>query len=91
MRSGAPGRSSVVLQSVEGPGPGVVVGGPLEPVPGELLPGVAGDHLQQGLLVASLRNPYLHPGAARAVGVDAALHPVRAGLPTTRHRPTADG
>ena len=55
------GQVEGVLQGVEGPGPGVVVGGPLQAVPGELLPGVPGDHLEQGLLLAPLGHPDLHP------------------------------
>ena len=52
----------VVLQGVERPGPGVVVGGPLEAMAGELLPRVPGHHLEQGLLLASLGHPDLDAG-----------------------------
>ena len=63
------GQVQGVLEGVEGPGPGVVVGGPLEAMPGELLPRVAGHHLEQGLLLPSLGHPDLDAGAGRAVGL----------------------
>ena len=50
-----------LLQGVEGPGAGVVVGGPLEAMAGELLSGVAGHGVEKGLAVPSLGHPHLDP------------------------------
>ena len=76
MRSGGLGQAQVLLQLVEGPGPAVVVGAALEPVPGEGLLRVAGDGGLQGPLGAPLRHPDLHPRAAhlaQPLGVQAGL------------------
>ena len=54
------GQVERVLQRVEGPGPGVVVGRPPQPVADELLLGVLRDRLLQGPLVAPLRHPDRH-------------------------------
>jgi hypothetical protein len=50
MRRGASGRSQLALERLEGPGPAVVVRGPLQPVADEGLAGVAADGLQEGRL-----------------------------------------
>jgi hypothetical protein len=57
------GQVEVVLEGREGPGPGVVVGGPLEPVAGEGLLGVLGDGLEEAPLVAPFRHPDPHLGS----------------------------
>ena len=58
MRSGAIGQAELVLQLVERPGPGVVVGRPAQPMTGELLLGVAGHGLLQLAFAAPLRHPH---------------------------------
>ena len=54
-----------VLQLGEGPAAGIVVAGPAQAVPHELLPRVPGDRLVQRPLVAALRHPHLDPAAAQ--------------------------
>ena len=51
---GRVGQAERVLEGVEGPGPGVVVGRPPQPVADELLLGVLGDRGLQRPLVAPL-------------------------------------
>ena len=64
MRSGASGSAEQVLELVDGPGPAVVVRGPAQAVPGELLLRVAGDRVQQAALVAPLGHADVDAGVA---------------------------
>ena len=58
------GERQQVLELIDGPGPAVVVRGPAQAVPGELLLRVAGDRVQQAALVAPLGHADVHAGVA---------------------------